>query len=88
MALGRENDAVIITDVLPKSPAEKAGLRAGDVLLQIAGQPVTELQATVEIVRRETPGSEIAVHVRRQGADKEIKVKVAMFPFSLLGLLG
>ena len=51
-------------------------------------QPVGGLQATVEMVRRETPGSELAIQVRRDGADKEIKVKVAVFPFSLLGLLG
>jgi uncharacterized protein (TIGR03067 family) len=88
MALARENDAVIITDVISKSPAEKAGLRAGDVLLKIAGQPVTDLQAAVEMVRREAPGTELAIQLRREGADREIKVKVAMFPFSLLGLLG
>jgi uncharacterized protein (TIGR03067 family) len=89
MALAREGDAVIISEVLKKSPAEKAGLKAGDVLLQIAGHRITELQATVDLIRRETPGTELAIEVYRDGARKEIiKVKVGVFPFSLLGLLG
>jgi len=88
MALAIENEAVVISDIIERSPAEKAGLRAGDVLMRIGTQAVTELQATVDLVRRETPGSEIVIRVRREGAEKEIKVKVAAFPFSLLGLLG
>jgi uncharacterized protein (TIGR03067 family) len=89
MALAREGDTVLISDVLKNSPAEKAGLKAGDVLLQIAGHRITELQATVDMIRRETPGTELTIEVYRDGAKKEIiKVKVGLFPFSLLGLLG
>jgi uncharacterized protein (TIGR03067 family) len=88
MALAIENMAVVISDIIARSPAEKAGLRAGDVLLRIGNQVVTELQATVDLVRREQPGAEIVIQIRRESAEKEIKVKVAAFPFSLLGLLG
>jgi uncharacterized protein (TIGR03067 family) len=90
MALAAEDDGqnVVINMVLEKSPAEKAGLRAGDVILSIGNQTVRDLQTTVDAVRRETPGSELKIRVRREGNEKEIAVKVALFPFSLFGLLG
>jgi uncharacterized protein (TIGR03067 family) len=88
MVLAVENQEVVIGDVLEKSPAEKAGLRAGDVLLTIGGDDAKDLQTTVDAVRRIAPGSNVVVRVRRDGQEKEIAVKVAVFPFSLLGLLG
>jgi uncharacterized protein (TIGR03067 family) len=88
MALAIEDAAVVITDIVARSPAEKAGLRAGDVLLRVGGDAVNELEMTVDLVRRERPGNELVIQVRREGVEKEIKVKVAAFPFSLLGLLG
>jgi len=88
MALAVENEAVVIGMVLEKSPAEKAGLQAGDVLLMIGDDRARDLQNTVDLVRQRKPGSEVAVLVRRDGKEKEIRVKVAAFPFSLLGLLG
>jgi len=88
MALAIENEAVVVNMVLENSPAEKAGLRAGDVLLSIGGEDVAGLQASVDAVRRKMPGSDLRIRVRRDGKEKEIAVKVAVFPFSLLGLLG
>src|SRR4051812_5597431 len=48
MALAVENEAIVINMVLENSPAEKAGLRAGDVLLRIGDQRVADLQGTVD----------------------------------------
>ena len=88
MVLSVENQAVVISDVLEKSPAEKAGLRAGDVLLTVGNDIARDIDTTVEAVRRNSPGSSVVVRVRRDGKEKELTVTVAVFPFSLLGLLG
>jgi len=90
IALSTENNGqeIVVNMVLENSPAEKAGLRAGDVILMIGGHTVRDLQSTVDAVRREMPGSELKIRVRREGKEREIAVKVAVFPFSLLGLLG
>jgi len=90
IALSVENNGleVVVQTVLENSPAEKAGLRAGDVILTIGDQNVGDLQTAVDSVRRKTPGSELKIRVRREGKEKVIAVKVAIFPFSLLGLLG
>jgi len=90
MALSLENAGqdVAIETVVEKSPAEKAGLKAGDVLVSIGDEKVSDLQGTVEAIRRKTPGSELQIRVRRDGVEKQIAVRVGAFPFSLLGLLG
>lgn len=90
MALSLENGGqdVAIESVLEKSPAEKAGLKAGDVLVSIGDEKVSDLQGTVEAIRRKAPGSELQIRVRRDGNEKQIAVRVGVFPFSLLGLLG
>lgn len=88
MALAVENETVVIQDVLENSPAAKAGLRSGDVILSLGGQAPRELQATVESVRRQIPGSDLAIRVLREGNEKEFAIRVAVFPFSLLGILG
>jgi S1-C subfamily serine protease len=73
---------------LENSPAEKAGLKMGDVLVSVGGQAVGNLEATVDLVRREKPGSDVAIRVRRDGKEKDFNVRVAVFPFELLGILG
>jgi len=90
MGLSLENAGqdVAIETVVEKSPAEKAGLKAGDVLVSIGDEKVSDLQGTVEAIRRKTPGSELQIRVRRDGVEKQIAVRVGAFPFSLLGLLG
>lgn len=42
---------VLIEDVTPNSPAESAGIRPGDVLVTVGGQPVTEIEAARNLIR-------------------------------------
>jgi len=88
MALAREIETIVIQDVLANSPAEKAGLRAGDVIVSVGGQAAGNLEGTVDSVRRQMPGSDLTIRVLRDGKEKEVTVRVAVFPFSLLGILG
>jgi uncharacterized protein (TIGR03067 family) len=87
MALAMENEMVMIQGVLENSPAEKAGLQTGDVLVSLAGQPARGLEATVDSVRRQTPGSNLTIRVLRGGQEKELTLRAAAFPFALLGIL-
>jgi uncharacterized protein (TIGR03067 family) len=84
MLLGKENDVLVIPTVIENSPAEKAGIRAGDALLSVGIQAVDDIETAVDLVRRERPGSELQLRVRRAGSVKDITVKVGVFPFSLL----
>jgi carboxyl-terminal processing protease len=77
--LGRvPSGAVEVTSVLPDSPAAAAGLKVGDVLLDVAGTSVDGL-AVGDIVRRMhgEPGTTVALAVRRSGAVETLHLRRA-----------
>jgi serine protease Do len=48
--------------------ALRAGIRAGDILLQIGGQEITSVERYAEVLKRLTPGSTTPVLVQRRNA--------------------
>lgn len=70
-------DGVRIADVTAGSVADKAGLKAGDVLRQVASRPVKESRDVVAAVARQAPGTWLPVTVARDGGQIEL---VAKFP--------
>lgn len=71
------SDGVRVDSVVKDSPAEAAGLRAGDVIAHIAGEPVSASRDVVAAVQRQAPGTWLPLRARRDGADVEL---VAKFP--------
>ena len=57
-----------IAQVVPRSPAAKAGLRDGDLLLNAAGQPVTSAQTLQKLMLADAIGKPLALTVLRAGA--------------------
>ncbi len=56
-----------ITGVREGSPAEKAGLRAGDVIVEFDGREVSDIYAYTYALRDKKPGDEVRVVVERDG---------------------
>jgi Zn-dependent M28 family amino/carboxypeptidase len=67
---------VRFSDVRPGSPAAKAGLQAGDVLIQFGDKPIKNLYDFTDALRRSKIGDVVAVTVLRDG--KELKVEVKL----------
>lgn len=67
-------DGVYIADVTEKSAADAAGIRKGDVILNIEGVPVNSTSELLEIVGQHRPGDKIAIAVRRGNNDKTYNV--------------
>ncbi len=59
---------VRLSGVRPGSPAEKAGIRAGDVLVGFGGKPLQNLQDFTMALRAFRPGDKVDVVVERDGA--------------------
>jgi uncharacterized protein (TIGR03067 family) len=78
---------IVVASIVPDSPAKKADLKEGDVLLEVAGVKASKLLGTVEAIRKIKPGSELAISLRRGDREKEITVKADLFPFRLSGIL-
>lgn len=54
-----------ITQVFTDTPAAKAGVRVGDVVLRFGGQPVTDFASLTDLVAKKDPGQEVDMDVRR-----------------------
>ncbi len=67
---------VRVDQVVPGSPAEQAGIRAGDVLLKLAGQPIESLRGYSQILGTLEPGQTIEVEIERDGARTLLSVTV------------
>jgi len=72
-----KDKAVHVIEVSNGSVAEAADLRAGDVITEIAGQPVKRNADVIVAVRRQAPGTWLPLKVMRQ--DEPIEI-VAKFP--------
>jgi serine protease Do len=62
--------------VTPGSPAEKAGVKEGDVLLNVDGKDVANLQGFAGILRGLAPGQTVKVVLSRGGQEQTIDVTV------------
>jgi S1-C subfamily serine protease len=63
-----QNRALRVAEVVPGSPADRAGLRTGDLLLTAKGQPVTQAQSLQKLMFVEAIGKPLAITVLRNGA--------------------
>ena len=70
----------LVASVETGSPAEKAGLEAGDVILKFDGKTVTQSGELQRIVGATKPGARVPVQVWRKGSSKDLLVSVGEMP--------
>jgi Do/DeqQ family serine protease len=73
-------EGVVIIGVLRKGPADEAGVRPGDVVLDVAGKPVVNTGELLNAVAALTPGSEAAIKVLRGGKATTLQVRIGTRP--------
>ena len=66
----------VLAELDPKGPAQAAGLKTGDRLLTLDGQPVSDWQQVVDSVRVR-PDAKIVLRVERDGASIDVPVALA-----------
>ena len=75
-----DSNGVLLGDVTPKGPAAQAGLKPGDVIVKMKGEPVTD-SATLRLQVSETdPGSTVPLVVRRGSSTLNFDVKLGELP--------
>jgi hypothetical protein len=65
-----------LTGVRAGSPADSAGIRAGDIVVELDGMPVTDLQTYSDALYAKKPGDVVEVVVLRDGQRVALKVKL------------
>jgi S1-C subfamily serine protease len=65
---------VLLAGTRPGGPADKAGLRRGDILVELAGTPVRDVNDFMYVLRRVKPGQTSTAVVMRDGQRVTIEV--------------
>jgi serine protease DegS len=78
--LGLSQAGVLLTNLYFGSPAQQAGLRPGDLFLEVGGAPVHTAQDTLARIAAQKPGSTLAIKVLRGGKTLEVKAAVGERP--------
>ena len=74
------SEAAIITDIMPGSPAEKAGLERGDAIVSINGKEIKSHQDVILNVRTCLEGSKIEMVLYRDGKKKTVHFALGAIP--------
>jgi len=70
----------IIAGVLRNGPADKAGVKPGDVLVEVNGKPVADPQGMLNLIAALEPGSTARLKLKRREKDVELNVTVGRRP--------
>jgi len=77
-----ETHATVIKKVVEASPAQKAGLAAGDILLTVNGMAPEE--GFTSLKDQMTPGVSLVLGIQRDGAEQDVTVVLAKVPEDLM----
>jgi len=76
----QETKGVIVADLVADGPAEKAGLKRGDVITRLNGREVENAHALSRMVASTAPNSTVTLQVIRDGKSREIKAVIGTMP--------
>jgi serine protease Do len=70
------SQGVVIANLVRNGPADKAGMKIRDVILEIEGNPIHSSSRLLEIVAGHRPGDELDVRVMRDGKERNITIRL------------
>ncbi len=83
-----ENTGALVGEVTPDSPAEEAGLKEGDVIIEFNGRKVTDNRHLRLMVAQTAPGTKAELKLIRDGKEQTLTVKVGELPAEGLARAG
>ena len=69
-----DQKGALVSNVFPDSPADRGGLKSGDVIRSFGGKEIVESHELPVMVAREPVGKEVPMKVLRDGKEQELKV--------------
>jgi serine protease DegQ len=73
-------DGAIIAGVMRGGPAEKAGVRTGDILIAVDGRAIPDTSTMLDVIAQIQPGSTGKFVFVREGRELELPITVAARP--------
>jgi len=71
-----EAQGALVAEVNPDSPAQKAGIQRGDIIIEFNGHPIHEMNELPRIVAETAPGAKATLKVLRQGKEKTLNLAI------------
>jgi serine protease Do len=76
----KRTKGALVSDVVKDSPAAKAGVVRGDVILEVNGKEVKDVSSLRNMVAQSKTGSDITIKILRAGKEFSVKVKILELP--------
>ena len=74
------DEGVLVTQVAPNSPASRAGLKPGDVIVAFEGEPITQASDLTRAIHTSEIGQEVEITFWRASTKHTVKAKLAQSP--------
>jgi serine protease DegQ len=75
-----KNQGAIIAGVMKGGPADKGGMKPGDVLMEVDGKPVTDSASMLNLIAQLAPGSTTKMKLQRDGKTQEVTIAIGKRP--------
>ena len=72
----RSQTGVLVLEVVEDSAADRAGMRAGDVIVSVDGSTMRRVEDVLALLRQRSPGDEINVRLVRDGDERTLAIKL------------
>jgi S1-C subfamily serine protease len=79
----KDGDGALITEVEEDSPAEKAGLKAGDVIVGADGEDITDSEDIIDVMSDKEEGDTVSITYIRRGEKHTVPVEVTEESYSM-----
>jgi S1-C subfamily serine protease len=70
------SEGALVVDVTPQGPADRGGMKPGDIITGLAGTKVTSVTDLLAALRQQEPGKTVEVTVRRGSTDQKLQVSL------------
>ena len=75
-----DGEGALVTEVIENSPAEKAGLHAGDVIVSFDGDDIDDVDELIETVRNTEVGEDVEIELMRDRKKRTIRAEIGKAP--------